>query len=252
MTPTKLLVNARLPLVLLTLALSACASQKATEGSRSAADPWEGVNRPIFAFNDGLDRVLLRPLAKGYEFVFPGFVRTGVGNFFQNLRTPLIGFNNALQGKGAAAGSDLGRFLLNSTVGVGGLFDVATAAGLETHNEDFGQTLAVWGVSDGPYVIAPFFGPATLRDALATPLNIAFNPLNYYDNTSVRDKLFVLRTINARQQLFAAEELLKESPDKYVTFRESYLQRREYLIYDGDPPIDEDFYDDFIEDDEEF
>lgn len=242
----------RLPLLLAIFALGACANQEAREGSRSAADPWERVNRPIFAFNDGLDRVILRPIAKGYEFIFPSFVRTGVSNFFDNLGTPLVGINNALQGKGAAAGSDLGRFLLNSTAGIGGLFDVATAAGLEKHDEDFGQTFAVWGVPSGPYLTVPLFGPSTLRDAIATPLNIAANPLTYYDDTSVRDKLGVLGLIDLRHRLFAAEELIKESPDKYVTFRESYLQRREYLIYDGDPPIDDDFYDDFIEDDEDF
>ena len=234
------------------LALGACASQPANETAGSPADPWEPVNRPIYAFNNGLDKVLLRPLAKGYEFIFPQFVRTGIGNFSTNLRTPMVGINNLLQGKGSAAASDLGRFLLNSSVGVLGLFDVATEAGLDSHDEDFGQTLAVWGMPSGPYLTVPFFGPSTLRDAIATPLNIASDPLMYYENTSARDKINAVRLIDLRQRLFAAEALIKESPDRYVTLRESFLQRREYLIYDGDPPIDDDFYDDFIDDDEEF
>lgn len=234
------------------LALGACASQSVNDAARSAADPWEPVNRPIYAFNHGLDTVLLRPLAKGYEFILPQFVRTGIGNFSTNLRTPLGGINNLLQGKGSAAASDLGRFLLNSSVGVLGLFDVATKAGLEKHTEDFGQTLAVWGVPAGPFLTLPFFGPSTLRDATAMPLNIAADPLLYYKESSVRDKIYFVRLIDLRQRLFAAEALIKESPDRYVTLRESYLQRRQYLIYDGDPPIDDDFYDDFIDDDEDF
>ena len=237
------------------LGLGACASQPAENANRSPADPWEPVNRPIYAFNNGLDKVLLRPIAKGYEFILPQFVRTGIGNFSSNLRTPLTGMNNALQGKGSAAANDLGRFLLNSSVGVLGLFDVATKAGLETNNEDFGQTLAVWGVPDGPYITVPFFGPSTLRDAIVTPLNIAADPLMYWDNTSARDKVNVVRIIDARQRLFAAEALIKDSPDRYVTLRESFLQRRQYLIYDGDPPVDDDFYDDFddfIDDDEDY
>lgn len=234
------------------LALGACASQPADDAAGSAADPWEPVNRPIYAFNDGLDKVLLRPIAKGYEFILPQFVRTGIGNFSTNLRTPLVGVNNLLQGKGSAAASDLGRFVINSTAGVLGLFDVATPAGFDVHNEDFGQTLAVWGVPAGPYLTLPFLGPSTLRDAAATPLNIAADPLLYYKESSVRDKIYFVRLIDLRQRLFAAEALIKESPDRYVTLRESYLQRRQYLIYDGDPPIDDDFYDDFIDDDEDF
>lgn len=240
----------RLLILCAALALSACAGNKATEGSRSPADPWEPLNRPISSFNTGVDTVIFKPIAKGYEFVFPRVLRTGVGNFSRNLRTPLIAINNLLQGKGRAAASDTGRFLLNSTAGLLGILDPATAAGLEVHNEDFGQTLAVWGMPAGPYVQVPFLGPNTLRDALMIPFNIAADPLIWYDNSSARDKLYFLRLIDVRQRLFAAEALIKKSPDRYVTIRESFLQRREFLIYDGDPPVDDDFYDDFLEDDE--
>ena len=237
----------RLLTLIAALALGACATN---EGSRSPADPWESLNRPIHGFNDGVDKIIFKPLAKGYEFIFPKFVRIGVGNFSQNLRMPLHAINNLLQGKGRAAGSDTVRFLLNSTVGVGGIFDPATAAGLETHNEDFGQTLAVWGVPDGPYVAVPFLGPRTLRDAIMIPFNLAADPLIYLDNSSVRDKIYGLRLIDVRQRLFAAEALIKESPDRYVTIRESYLQRRQFLIYDGDPPVDDDFYDEFLDEEQ--
>ena len=140
---------------------------------------------------------------------------------------------------------------MNSTVGLLGILDPATNAGLDANNEDFGQTLATWGVPDGPYVVVPFLGPRTLRDAVMTPFNLAADPLLYYDNASARDKIYGIRLIDVRQRLFAAEALIKESPDRYVTLHESYLQRRQYLVYDGDPPVDDDFYDEFLEEDEQ-
>jgi phospholipid-binding lipoprotein MlaA len=232
--------------------LAGCAGDPARVATRSAADPWEPLNRPIYAVNDAFDKVLIKPIAKGYEFVFPEPIRRGVTNFSRNLRTPLVGINNLLQGKTGDASNDLGRFLLNSTFGVAGIFDLATPAGFDRNDEDFGQTLAVWGVPSGPYVVVPFLGPNTLRDALMIPFNIAADPLIYLDNSSVRDKLYFLRLIDVRQRLFAAEDLIKDSPDKYVTIRESFLQRRDYLIYDGSPPVDEDPYDDLLEDYEEY
>ena len=234
--------------VIAALALGACAGNPANEGSRSPADPFESVNRPVYRFNNGIDAVLLKPLAKGYELVVPQFARTGVGNFQQNLRTPLTAINNLLQGKGREAASDSARFLMNSTVGLLGLLDPATDAGLAQHNEDFGQTVATWGVPAGPYLTMPLLGPNTVRDALMTPFNIAANPLTWYRNTSARDKIALLRLIDTRQRLFAAEALIKDSPDRYVSLRESFLQRRNFLVHDGDPPIDDDFYEDFDDD----
>ena len=233
------------------IVLGACAGNRPNEGSRSAADPWEALNRPIYASNEAIDTVIFRPIARGYEIIIPAFMRQGVTNFSRNLRTPLVAINNLLQGKGAAAMNDTGRFIVNSTFGVGGIFDFATVAGIDRNNEDFGQTFAVWGVPDGPYVVVPLLGPFTLRDAFAIPLNVLSDPLVYYDERSVRDKLYALRAIDIRQRLFAADALLEDSKDKYVTIRESYLQRRQYLIYDGDPPVDDDFYDEFLDEDEE-
>lgn len=212
----------------------------------AAGDPLEAVNRGVFAFNRVLDRYTLRPLATGYKKATPGFVRRGVGNFFTNLTTPLTIVNQLLQGKGRAALSDTGRLLLNSTVGVGGLFDPASAAGLDLHSEDFGQTLAVWGVADGPYVVLPLLGPRTLRDALATPADFVARPLTHYDNTSTRDKLLVLEAISIRARLLSADSLIEESADPYATVRDAYQQNRRYRIFDGSPP-DANFYDDYIE-----
>lgn len=225
------------------VALSGCAAQS-SDANRSAADPWEPVNRSVYAVNDVLDRAIVKPVAKGYEFVFPAVIRKGVTNFYRNTTTPLTALNNLLQGKGAAASNDLGRFLLNSTFGIGGIIDLATPAGFDRNDEDFGQTLAVWGVPAGPYVVLPGRGPSTLRDALMLPLNAAADPVFWIDDASVRDKLIVLGVIDARQRLFAAEELIGESPDRYVTIRESYLQNRNYEIHDGDLPADDDPYSD--------
>ena len=234
------------------LVLCGCASTPAApKDQRSTADPWEPMNRQIHGFNTGLDKVTLKPIAKGYQKVFPQFLRKGIGNFSSNLRSPLNAINSFLQGKGKTGLSESGRFLVNSTIGLLGILDVATAMGLEKHNEDFGQTFAKWGVPDGPYVVLPFLGPRTLRDAFAVPLNFLADPLWWYNNASVRDKLYILRLIDVRERLFTAEALLKGSKDRYLSIREAYLQHRLFLIYDGDPPEDDDFYDEFIEDDEQ-
>lgn len=233
------------------LIASGCATKPAApKEERSEADPWEPLNRQIHGFNTGLDKVTFKPIAKGYQKIFPQFLRTGIRNFSSNLRTPLNIINNFLQGKGKNGLSESGRFLANSTFGLLGVLDVATDMGLEKHNEDFGQTFATWGVPDGPFVVVPFLGPRTLRDALAIPLNVYGDLLIWYDNASVRDKLYFVRYIDVREQLFTADALLEGSQDRYLSIREAYLQRRLYLIYDGDPPVDDDFYEEFLEDEE--
>ena len=237
-------------LVCICLALGACASNGSQPDETSAVDPWESLNRPIHSINSGIDSVIFKPIAKGYEFIVPAIMRRGVTNFSRNLRAPLHAINSLLQGKGSAAVSDLGGFIANSIFGILGIFDVATATGLEASEEDFGQTFAVWGVPDGPYVVVPLLGPHTLRGAFLIPLNFLADPLYHYRNTSVRDKLYGLRLIDVRQRLFRAEDLIKDSQDRYISIREAYLQHRQYLIYDGDPPIDDDFYDDFLEDED--
>lgn len=240
--------NRRVWLVATSLLGAGCASIPETERSRE--DPWEPMNRSIYAFNDTVDRVTLKPLAKGYRAVAPGPVRKGIANFFHNLMTPASSLNNFLQGKPANGFSELGRFAVNSTIGIGGVLDVATASGIEEFEEDFGQTAAVWGVPDGPYVMLPFLGPSTLRDALTTPLDIVANPLYHHEDSSVRDPLYGLRAIDLRYGVLGLEKLLDDSKDKYVTLRESYLQNREFEVYDGDPPVDDDFYDDILEEED--
>lgn len=231
--------RATLPIV------AACLYACAGGDTRVAHDPLEPLNRGIYEFNDITDRVLLKPVARGYKKIVPSFMRRGVTNFSDNLATPGSALNNFLQGKPARGFDDLARFLFNSTIGIGGLIDVASSGGLEEYNEDFGQTLAVWGVPNGPYIVMPFRGPSTLRDAFAMPVDIWTDPLYHYDDSSVRDKVYVLRIINLRSRLLTAESLIEDSRDPYITIRESYLQNRNYVIHDGDPPVDEDFYDDF-------
>lgn len=229
--------------ILLVAMLAACAGTP-------SSDPWEPANRGIYAVNDGLDRVTLKPVAKVYRKLLPAPMRRGVGNFFSNLRTPLTIVNQVLQGKGRVALSDTGRFLLNSTAGIGGLFDPASKIGLEEHREDFGQTLAVWGVADGPFVMLPFFGPKTLRDAITTPLDLIAHPLSHYENTAVRDKLWGLEAVNVRTRLLSGETLIEDSADPYITIRNAYQQNRRYLIYDGNPPDDDDeLFDEFLDQD---
>jgi phospholipid-binding lipoprotein MlaA len=242
--------SARLPFTLCLIILACgCATQPAAPpDQRSAADPWEPLNRHLHGFNDGLDKVTLKPLAKGYEAAFPPALRAGISNFSQNLRTPLNIVNKFLQGKVGDGFSETGRFLANSTFGLGGLLDVATDMGLEQDNEDFGQTAAVWGVPDGPYVVVPILGPHTLRDTFLIPLNFMGDLLLYYDNASVRDKIYLVRLVDVRQRLFKAEEYLEDSTDRYLSIRESYLQHRRYNIYDGNPPEDDDFYEEFLDD----
>ena len=227
--------------------MGACASIPAEQ--RAESDPWEPMNRSLYKANTAIDNVTTKPLAKGYRKIVPKPVRKGVSNFFRNLTTPRSVINNFLQGKPERGVSEFGRFVFNSTFGIGGLIDVASIGGLEEHREDFGQTAAVWGVPDGPYVMLPFLGPRTLRDALLIPVDEADNLLYYYDNTSVRDKLQVLRIVDLRYRLLATERFLEDSKDPYVTTRESYLQNRTYEIHDGDPPEDDDFFDEFLEED---
>ncbi len=195
-----------------------------------------------------LDRVTTKPIAKGYRKVVPGPIRRGVSNFFRNLTSPASALNNFLQGKPARGLSEIGRFVFNSTFGIAGIIDIATAGGMEEYHEDFGQTAAVWGIPNGPYVMLPLLGPQTLRDAILMPANVVVDPLYRYENTSVRDKLWGLRLIDLRYRLLPADRFLEDSKDAYVTTRESYLQNREFEIYDGDPPVDDEFFDEFLED----
>lgn len=242
-------INCSGPLIaaIVLVGMSGCASVPAEQ--RTESDPWEPLNRTIHGFNTAFDKVTLKPVAKGYEAIVPSPARTGVRNFFNNLMTPQSALFHFLQGKPSGGFTELARFAFNSTVGIGGLIDVATAGGLVVRSEDIGQTAAVWGVPAGPYVVLPFLGPHTMRDAILRPFAVSYL-LYSYDNTSVRDKLQVLRIIDLRARLLTLEEMLEDSKDPYITLRESYLQNREYEVYDGEPPEDDDFFDEFFDDEE--
>lgn len=201
-------------------------------------DPWEGFNRAVYRFNDTADRWFLKPTAVTYRQVTPIFMQTGVSNFFSNLGEINNVLNNVLQWKWGQASNDTGRFLVNSTVGVVGLFDVAQHMGLErSDGEDLGQTLAVWGVPSGPYLVLPFLGPSSIRDGSGEVMEWYTNPLSYIDDNSVEYSLKMLDVVQTRASLLQAESLLQG--DRYVLMRDAYLQRREYLIKDGE--LEDDF-----------
>lgn len=211
--------------------LTGCAS------SGNPKDPIEGFNRAMFAFNEGLDTAIIKPVATGYEAVLPSPIRTGVTNFFGNIDDLFIGVNNLLQGKVPEAFSDLGRVVINTTIGLLGVLDVASEAGLEKHDEDFGQTFGRWGVGNGAYVVVPFFGPRTVRDTVGLVLDVAADPVANHEPARVRDAALVLRVVNDRANLLPADKVVEEAAlDKYSYMRDAYLQRRRNQIHDGNAP----------------
>ena len=223
----------RLAVFLLAALLAGCA----TTGERDPKDPWEGFNRKSFAFNEKLDEAVLKPAAKGYVKVVPAFAREGVNNFFDNLEDVGTGLNNFLQGKPKEGASDLGRFLVNTVVGVFGLWDIATPLGLEKHYEDFGQTLGVWGVRSGPYLVIPLLGPSTARDAPAKVVDPSWYYSGAIDNNTIYWSLWGLDKVRIRANLFQSEKLLDEAAlDKYTFLRDAWLQRRRSMVFDGNPP----------------
>jgi phospholipid-binding lipoprotein MlaA len=226
---------ARIKSVAAAVAVASLLAGCATSGNPK--DPIEGFNRAMFAFNDGLDTAIVKPVATGYDAVLPTPVKTGVTNFFGNIEDVFIGVNNLLQGKIPAAASDFGRFLINSTVGILGLIDWASDAGLEKHDEDFGQTFGRWGVGNGAYVVIPVFGSRTARDTVGLILDSAVDPVGDHRPKGTRDAALVLRLVNKRANLLAADKVVEEAAlDKYSYMRDAYLQRRRNLIHDGNPP----------------
>ena len=205
--------------------------------SGNPKDPIEGFNRAMFAFNEGLDSAIVKPVATGYEAVLPSPIRTGVTNFFSNIEDLFIGVNNLLQGKVPEAFSDLGRVAINTTVGLLGVIDFASDAGLEKHDEDFGQTFGRWGVGNGAYVVIPVFGPRTARDTVGLVLDVAADPVANHRPRRTRDIALALRFVNDRANLLPADKVVEEAAlDKYSYMRDAYLQRRRSLIHDGNPP----------------
>lgn len=225
MRPTAILI------LLSGILLSGCASTTARKPD--ARDPFERFNRASFAFNEKLDRAVARPVARGYVRVVPRVARTGVSNFFANLEQPAVFLGDLLQGKPRPAAHDLGRFLLNSTLGFGGLFDPASSAGLDRNDEDFGQTLGRWGVHPGPYLVVPVFGPRTLRDGFGDVVDRFADPAYYLEDDGLRWSLWGLELLDQRARLLDAEKVLNRAFDRYAFMRNAYLQRRAYLVSDG-------------------
>ena len=209
--------------------LGACASTNAPK-----ADPLEGLNRATDAFNDAADRAVLKPVAKGYKAITPDFVRAGITNALSNIGDVSVGVNNLLQGKARDGFSDFGRVLVNSTLGVLGLFDVATPMGLDRHEEDFGQTLGAWGVGPGPYLVIPFMGPSTLRDSVGRGVDGQMGWYKQVDHVPTRNSAWGTELINVRANLLGAGDALDQAAlDRYQFLRDAYLQRRLRLVNDG-------------------
>lgn len=213
------------------LALGGCA------GAHNPNDPLEPFNRGIYRFNDAVDKAVLKPVAKGYSAAMPAFGKTMVSNFFSNLDDVVVTANDLLQFKLAQGLSDGTRFLVNSTIGVFGLFDVASTAGLKKHYEDFGQTLGKWGVGNGPFIVIPILGPSTLRDGVGLYVDTYPNPTYQIEHIRTRNQLYLTNGINRRAALLDQEKILDEAMiDRYEFIRDSYLQYRKNQVYDGNPP----------------
>jgi phospholipid-binding lipoprotein MlaA len=220
-----------------------CLTGCATGPQTNPADPLEPLNRSVFRFNDTVDENVLKPVATGYRDYTPTLVQTGVRNVFNNFSDVSAVLNNGLQLKGRQAASSLMRVVVNTTVGVYGLFDVATAIKLERYPEDFGQTLGYWGVRSGPYLVLPLLGPSTVRDTAGLPVDWQVDPVNNERIANFGPETQILRIVDRRASYLAAGNMLNEaSIDKYAFLRDAYLQRRRSQIFDGNPP-DEDLPD---------
>jgi phospholipid-binding lipoprotein MlaA len=233
--------------VVLTVVLTGCVTLPPNH-KPPPQDPWESWNRGVYKFNDKLDRAVAKPIARTYVKAVPQPARTGVSNFFANLKTTTVMVNDALQGKFLAAGNDLVRFVVNTTVGFGGLLDPATQMGLDKNDEDFGQTLGHWGVPPGPFLELPLLGPSDSRDGPARVVDVFTGPTHYIDNNWVSYGLYGVGFVDTRAALLPLDETLQKVFDPYAFVRDAYLQRRAYLVADGkvteeplvDPGADED------------
>jgi len=240
----------------LTMGLGACSTTPASSGD-GVYDPLEPLNRQVFAFNEAADKAVLGPTAQAYETVTPQFFRTGVGNFLSNLNSPVVFVNDVLQGEPKRAGDTMFRFLVNTTFGLGGLLDPAEhELGRAGHSEDFGQTLGVWGVSEGPFIVLPLMGPTNLRDGIGRGVDGALDPFNYKaviededTRTTMAISRGVLGLLNARVALEPQLQALREQPEPYIAMRRAYTSQREAQIRNGreeeDPYTDLPDFDDF-------
>ncbi len=225
------------------LLLGGCASS-----SHNPQDPFESFNRGVYRFNDTLDKAVVKPVAKGYNTLMPAPLRMMASNFFSNLNDVVVAANDLLQFKVVRAISDGGRILVNSTVGLYGLVDVASHVGLQKHDADFGLTLGVWGMGSGPYLVLPFLGPSTVRDGIGVYADSYLGPTKNVDNVVDRNELVAGNLLNTRAQLLSKESILDEAMiDPYSFIRDAYLQHRLNKVYDGNPPrkkYDDEEYDD--------
>ena len=236
-----------LAILLAGLALTGCATLPS--GKPDPRDPWERMNRSTYAFNDAVDRAVAKPVAKAYVKVMPRFVRTGVSNVFNNLNTLNTIVNDVLQGKMRQAGNDSARFLLNTTFGIGGLYDAASKAGLEFNDEDFGQTFGKWGMKPGPYLVLPLLGPSTTRDTFGKLVDQFTYPVTYLEDDSTRLWIRLVSLLDTRAELLDIDAQIDRSYDKYAFVRNAWLQRREFQVTDGN--VDESSLEEDFEPDEE-
>lgn len=222
-----------------TLLMNGCATVDVPD----PRDPWEGWNRNVQSFNDGLDDYAMKPVAKGYRWIMPTFADRAVTNVFSNIDDIGVFINDFLQGKFSQSGKDTARFLVNTTAGVGGLFDVASMIDLPKNREDFGQTLGVWGVPTGPYLVLPLFGPSSPRGVVGIVGDAAMNPITYIGSPYISGGLFALNAIDMRADNLSTERIADEAAvfGRYEFFKNAYLAQRRYLVLDGDVPEDEEF-----------
>lgn len=223
---------------LLLLFLSGCATQAPTRVD--PRDPWERMNRATYAFNDKVDRAVLKPVARGYRKVTPHVVQLGVSNFFNNVSYPTVMVNDLLQGRFTPLVRDTGRLLINTTIGIGGLFDPATPMGFEKNDRDFGQTLGVWGVKTGPYLVIPFLGPSDVRDGIGKAGDVFSDPRHYISSNYWSYGLWALGFVDARAHLLDVEGALQGAYDPYAFVRNAYLQHREFKVRGGNTQGEED------------
>ena len=239
------ILNAKSILLILLLVTTGCATKSSMSADFNPDDPYEKSNRKVFEFNNKIDKLFLRPVTDFYDKATPEFAQTSITNFFANLDDIRISINNLLQGNVVESMSDITRFFINSIFGLGGFFDVASEIGLEKHSEDFGQTLGKWGAKPGPYLMLPFLGPSTTRDAFTFVGDTALAPALSLDDNAARVGLISLDLINTYSAFTGIADI--ESKDQYAFLRDAYLERRKYEINDGlseeDLSNDEDFED---------
>jgi phospholipid-binding lipoprotein MlaA len=237
----RVLLNGLTATLLIAL-VSGCATDNGAQ--QDINDPFEPVNRVTYKINDWGDKFILRPIAKGYEWIAPDVVRTGINNFYENLTSPMDIVNALLQGKFVQAASDTGRFALNSTLGLAGFLDPATDVGLAPHEEDFGQTMGVWGIPQGPYLVVPLFGPRTVRSGVGNLVDALYHPQVQMSNSSLRTKINIMYFIHLRSTLLGVDKELQRAFDPYAFLRDAYLQNRRYLLFDGNLPDEDLFFED--------